>query len=134
MFGSRSRLKTCTLLVWVFLSPACWTMYGYYREKLLVNHMLVTCFHFIYFFRGSFKDQQALTSSPPPLKTRQPSGHLNRWRLVFHIPALSHPPPCQNCVQMPHTGNMNNSLCDQRLLRKVQQMTTSHHNYLYCFW
>ena len=66
MFGSRSRLKTCTLLVWVFLSPACWILYGYYREKLLVNHMLVTCFHFIYFLRGSFKDQQALTSSPPP--------------------------------------------------------------------
>ena len=41
-------------------------MYGYYREKLIVNHMLVTSFHFIYFFRGSFKDQQALTSSPPP--------------------------------------------------------------------
>lgn len=64
-------------------------MYGYYREKLLVNHMLVTCFHFIYFFRGSFKDQQALTSSPPP----QNQATLWTFELVKISFSYSCPPP-----------------------------------------
>ena len=64
-------------------------MYGYYREKLHVNHMLVTCFHFIFLggplkinwpwsvmvleliirtFREEVRidEFEALTSSPPP--------------------------------------------------------------------
>ena len=27
------------MLVWVFSLPNCWTVYGYYGEKLLVNHL-----------------------------------------------------------------------------------------------
>ena len=35
---SKIEITTFTWYVWIFSLPACWIMYGYYREKLHVNH------------------------------------------------------------------------------------------------